>query len=894
MNKENSVIDSLFEDIKDIYNKKYFEFKSLKLFSDSEILCDSKRKYRNVFQGPEVDYIYGEFSFYNLAYLKLDWNMDITYKLFSANKELLTEFTFNSKVSKNEPVHRTVRGFGDNIAGNYWKRGIYKLEVFIADKRVASDIIYIEDLGFAGDNGVPYMMLEEVKLFDNSWILSDADEKTEKVNEAETEDKTGITKKVYCKCFLYDSENSVDVVLSARNLMSNSCSWYGEFIFLFKTELGELKEEIKKVAVIRSSDVNISVDAFGKNEFEYFSEGMYYVEVIFNEKLIARVPFKIGEEEIRSTVEDHRVFFPDVKTYFDIKKTEEEILRNLDELIGLEEVKKTVNDQMTYLKYLNLKQSRGISKKEYINLHSLFIGNPGTGKTVVAKMLGKIYKDSGLLSSGHVYEVGRPELVAEYIGHTALKVEQAIEKARGGVLFIDEAYSLAREKGDKRDFGAEVIEVLIKEMSDGPGDISIIAAGYSEEMNIFLESNPGLKSRFKHTFIFNDYSPDELLQIAEYYAGKKNLTITSQAKERLNKIIIKEWRSRDNTFGNARLVNEIIDKAEMNLSLRVMNYPDPFKCLPHFVTALYPWDFDNVISSSSKPSPVSLPVDEEGLSDAMKELNSLTGLDGVKADVAKLTKLIRYYKEEDKNPLSMLSLHSVFTGNPGTGKTTVARIMAKIFCSLGILERGHLVECSRESLVSGYTGQTAIKTAKMIEKAIGGVLFIDEAYSLASSNDNDFGKEVIETLLKKMEDRRGEFIVIAAGYTEQMQYFLDSNPGLRSRFDRVMEFPDYSEDELIKIAYELLKINNIEIYSIIVSLDFGDFLSEFFKNRGRNFANAREVRKLIEQIAINQNLRVSEIPKTERTKDIIRNLESEDFLSIIPDSGPSRHPLGFA
>lgn len=874
MKENNSDRDCLFTEDQQEAPERNFEFIDLKLYADTEILHKNERKYRTLFQGPDADLIYGEISFHNLMYRKSDWDINIEYILttFESHKTV-DEIRFTFEVSKNESRRRIVKAFGSSDKGGFWKKGMYRWTVQINGEYITEKIFCIEDNGYAGKRGIPYMDLEAVKLFKGG--KPDSSGKCEK----------------YYKGFVKKTKQAVDIEITARNLLKNIPAWYGEFIFQTKTELGELKAELPWKFIARDTQTEINFRAIHP-DYLSFSDGIYFVEVIFNEKLIARIPFKIGDEEIPSTPEEHKNLFPDIKEYFRTAKNDDEIMQKLNELTGLEEVKKTVQDQLTYFKFQNLRKRRRCADELKINLNSLFIGNPGTGKTIVAKMLGKIYKDAGLLSSGHIYEVGRPELVAEYIGHTALKVKEAIAKARGGILFIDEAYSLAREKDNKRDFGAEVIEVLIKEMSDGQGDIAIIAAGYSDEMKILLDSNPGLKSRFKHTFFFKDYTPDELLEIAVNYCHKKKLSIVKPTRENLYKIIVKEWRKRDKSFGNARFVEELVDRAEMRLSQRMMRYRNADKYLKTFTPILNPSDFENE-KLYDEDSFINLPIDEEGLNEAMNELNSLTGMKNVKDDITKLTKLIRYKKEEGENYLSSLSLHSVFTGNPGTGKTTVARIMAKIFSSLGILERGHLVECSREDLVSGYSGQTSIKTAKIIEKAIGGVLFIDEAYSLTNGGEQDYGKEVIETLLKKMEDRRGEFAVICAGYTEQMNNFLDSNPGLRSRFDRIIDFTDYSYEELYDIALDLLKAKNLYPRDIFVDLDLMSKVARLDENGGRNFANAREVRRFVEQIVINQNLRVSEIPKNKRTNNERCEILREDFIDISIGEDKKRARLGF-
>ncbi|MEO5905892.1 MAG: AAA family ATPase, partial [Saprospiraceae bacterium] len=187
-------------------------------------------------------------------------------------------------------------------------------------------------------------------------------------------------------------------------------------------------------------------------------------------------------------------------------------------------------------------------------------------------MMGKLYKNMGLLSKGHVHQVDRVDLVGEYIGQTAPKTKDAIEKARGGVLFIDEAYSLARANDDTKDFGREVIEILVKEMSNGQGDMAVIVAGYPKEMKYFLDSNPGLKSRFKIHYHFTDYLPQDLAEIAQYSCREKEVILSSEARKLVDEMIIEAYRNRDRTFGNARFVNDLVEKAKVSLGLRVMQF----------------------------------------------------------------------------------------------------------------------------------------------------------------------------------------------------------------------------------------------------------------------------------------------------------------------------------
>ena len=243
----------------------------------------------------------------------------------------------------------------------------------------------------------------------------------------------------------------------------------------------------------------------------------------------------------------------------------------------------------------------------------------------------------------------------------------------------------------------------------------------------------------------------------------------------------------------------------------------------------------------------------------MEELNELIGLKTVKHDVEELVGLakVRKMREEKGMKAVPMSLHLVFSGNPGTGKTTVARILGKLYKEIGILSTGQMIETDRSGLVAGYVGQTAIKTQKKIQEAMGGVLFIDEAYTL-NQKDESFGQEAIDTILKAMEDHRDEFVVIVAGYTELMKDFIESNPGLKSRFNKFFEFPDYTVDELQQIfelqcekyQYKLTDEADAAVREEIIRLE---------SEKGENFANAREVRNLFEKIITNQAARVSEL-----------------------------------
>ncbi|HMQ50128.1 MAG TPA: AAA family ATPase [Saprospiraceae bacterium] len=875
--------DTTEEYLQPEFNK--FKFKELKVYASTEWLADNKKKYRQVFDRYETAYVYAELSFHNKYFDIEDWEVDVELKCYSIRKgqKLLCSLPFKRKVSKYDNVMYIREGWGNKNEGAFWKKGTYFWEAWIEGEKVATKYFYIEDAGKEANADIsPYLEVQSLKLYEGPYDDVIEDER------------------IYYKTFSSEETRYIYVEITLRNV-NNTKSWHCELFTKFYNDARELKGQVVRLQRIEKKDDTIRITAgWGSNVKGSWRKDRYTAEIVFMDHLLAVVPFSVSDDY----EEGHSgVLMPDrisglvLSPDESLNQTFEDIMAGLDALIGLDAIKKQVRDHAKYIQFLQLRREKGFEEKEEINVHSVFIGNPGTGKTTVAKKMGLLYRKMGLLSKGHVLEVDRVDLVGEYIGQTAPKVKEVIEKARGGVLFIDEAYALARSQDDTKDFGREVIEILVKEMSNGSGDLAVIVAGYPKEMNHFLNSNPGLKSRFKLYFEFSDYLPQELSRIAEFACEEKGVRLIPEAKTRIDEMIVHAYRKRDRTFGNARFVFDLIEKSKVNMGLRIMSSYMAKELSKEALETIQLTDVSK-IQLESKPELPNIPVDEGLLQESLAELNSLIGMEKVKEQINELVRLVRYYRETGRDVLNMFSFHTVFIGNPGTGKTTVARILAKIYKALGVLERGHTVETDRQGLVAGYLGQTAIKTTERIDEAMGGVLFIDEAYALTmrfSNGGADFGDESIQTLLKRMEDHRGQFFVFVAGYPDNMEQFLKANPGLNSRFDKVLKFEDYNPQELFQIAIMMLAERGLSPDEA-AEAHLKQYLEFIYEYRDKYFGNARAVRGMVMDAIKYHNLRLAALPPAQRLQTPNHVLTMEDVQSFRLDKSDfvfNKKSIGF-
>ncbi|HTX86348.1 MAG TPA: AAA family ATPase [Streptosporangiaceae bacterium] len=539
--------------------------------------------------------------------------------------------------------------------------------------------------------------------------------------------------------------------------------------------------------------------------------------------------------------------------------TVDEAMSELTSMIGLTAVKGQIRSITASVEAARRRAIAGHGTEKPMQ-HFVFLGPPGTGKTAVARIVAKIFYAFGLLDTPAVVEAQRADLVGEYLGATAIKTNELIDSALGGVLFVDEAYSLVSEADGQGDrFGNEAVQALIKRAEDDRENLIIILAGYERQMESFLASNPGLNSRFSVRVKFPSYSPAELMALTEQAVLDKGELLDPDARPVLRQTFEEIGRRRlADELGNGRFVRNLLARAGQQRDVRVMaGAAEPTSA-----------ELITLRAEDLKLAYAELTTRFRGYTDtptvegALAELDALVGLEPVKRQVREIVAQLQVARLRDRQGLASQppSRHFVFTGPPGTGKTTVARIIGRIFAALGLLVRPGVIEAHRADLVGEHLGSTAIKTSKLIDSAMGGVLFIDEAYALhneAYAGGDAFGSEALATLLKRAEDDRERLVIVLAGYTDDMDRMLRSNPGLASRFSTRIAFPSYSAAELSQIAQVIAAqagdVFDNEALPVLDSI----FVQVAETGRTDALGNGRFARSLYERACAFRDVRVS-------------------------------------
>ena len=463
-------------------------------------------------------------------------------------------------------------------------------------------------------------------------------------------------------------------------------------------------------------------------------------------------------------------------------------------------------------------------------------------------------------------EADRSHLVAGYAGQTAIKTNQLIDSAIGGILFIDEAYTL--KNGENDSFGGEAIDTLLKRLEDDRGKFICIVAGYTDQMHTFIDSNPGLKSRFTQNINFDDYTPDELTQIFLNLAKDKKFKIDDDTQAALKRQFEQLYLRRDKNFGNAREVRRLFDRAVEKQSQRLVKRMSDPLLKPEEMFRITAEDLELTQQEKARP-----------LDEVLSELDHFIGMRSVKDAIRRLAVQTMFMKQRSAQGIGQvqqMAINFVLTGNPGTGKTSIARKMGEILYSMDILPTSNVIEVNRSTLVGKYMGETPKIVNMTCDKAMGGILFVDEAYSLSEGNDS-YGKEAIDTLMKRMEDDRGKFVVIVAGYQDKMEAFLATNPGLNSRFTHHLHIADYTDHELMDI---FKKMAAVQLYQLTLQAEVKliEVINNMCVNKSASFGNARDIRNLFETTIQQLSIRVSKMPVNEITKETYQIILPEDIV----------------
>ncbi len=565
-----------------------------------------------------------------------------------------------------------------------------------------------------------------------------------------------------------------------------------------------------------------------QTSFEDFSQGRFILDVFVQaqdslRKRLETTPANSKEDRYTFTADDIQI-----KTFDE--EAANEIMEKINRRVGQESLKKYAREIYDLAKdnHERILNGKKPGKPKMANL--ILEGGPGSGKTTSCELIAKLLHACGMLTNPEPNIVSIADMQKDAIGGTSQQVKKCFAETKGGLLVIDEAYSLTNDGS----YGKDIVDTLTNELGKESCDVIVALLGYPGTLDPVIEMNKGMKRRFPNKIVLNDFSLEEMVEIFKSYATDNDLSVDPDADEMISKLIDSKRRTQD--FGNAGGVINIID--DMMRS--------------------------GVIARSGDRITKQLLLDEmnagkgNAAEEALDELNSMIGIKEAKEAIKKLIDSIK-----GKQKLAMAgirvpeekSLNMIIEGPPGTGKTTFCKLFAKLAASYGVIKYSDkIVETSGKDFIAGYVGQTEGKVKEIINKAIGGVLYIDEVYQM--DNDTQFGQSAIDGLCDQIDARGGSLLVIISGYKDKMTDFLNKNPGLESRFKERIEFMPYSEEELFEIFKLFLHKSNVRLdQEPDVELKIRKWIEA--KMHQDNFGNARDIRNLCEICVRNLLARVS-------------------------------------
>lgn len=585
----------------------------------------------------------------------------------------------------------------------------------------------------------------------------------------------------------------------------------------------------------------------------------------------------VQEQPDEEEVDGEEEWIEDNQDETEVPANREEVLHaalaSLDAMVGLAPLKAEIQSFMKQMQGHLITQRLGKIASTKPTLHMIFSGPPGTGKTEIARIMCDLLYGLNLIEDHVLIEADRSRIVGAHVGATEENMIGLLEQAWGGVLFIDEAYALAKPDSPS-DFGQEAIDVLIKAMEDYREDIVVIMAGYASDMERFLDMNQGFRSRLAYTFAFSDYTPLEIGQIVFTMLEAKGYDC-GFIKNELQGIVNLCHRN-GSVQGNGRWARNFVERVIKEHNVRVST-----ENTDRYIGKILPDDLRLAAGMPRKYGDQEINHSAIGKrelrEEALQELQAMVGLVSLKEQVQSILHHVELEQKRMQQGLSTekISMHMMFEGSPGTGKTTVARIIGKFLNGLGVLANGHVVETDRSTIIGRFIGHTEANMRELIAKAKGGILFIDEAYALAKTDSpNDFGREAIDVLVKAMEDHRGELVVILAGYSKEMQDLLSLNPGLSSRIPFRFGFADYDAHEIVEIVKRSFTSKQFVLTAGAVEALEQRVATLAARQNGVLEGNGRWARNLVDKVRMAQNNRLA----LTRSSDLM-TIEADDILA---------------
>eukprot|EP00440_Ansanella_granifera_P038484 gb/GFBE01041760.1/.p1 GENE.gb/GFBE01041760.1/~~gb/GFBE01041760.1/.p1 ORF type:complete len:831 (+),score=169.35 gb/GFBE01041760.1/:1-2493(+) len=612
------------------------------------------------------------------------------------------------------------------------------------------------------------------------------------------------------------------------------------------------------VVGVKLDDKRSSTDCDGmyKNERYFRCQPGHGIYQAMDE--VELVPPEQADEDVRSLVMSPA---PDAES-FDLEQ-------ELEELIGLREIKDSIRHTRNFIEVQRRRCNvTGDNTARALNF-AFMQGVPGSGASKVAQLLGGMLLKLGVLSAGQVVEVTRKDLLAGCSGggDVETKLKKVAKAAEGGVLLVVGADTIRDSEKSSDRLGEEALQAVSKllESSAGPTEwpqrLCVVLSGRRNDLGKLLMEQTSMGSAVFAKLEFSDLSAMEVAQVLRRLVEANKFQLSPDLNDEKLELLVRRRMARAGGGGgdgpgaarNVRLAKAMLEEAVSRQTDRVWAKETlSFTGL----TALVEEDF---VDKNREM--------DEAAQAALKRLDNIVGLKPVKEFVRSLYATLQMEQRRREmgleTPGGSPTLHMVFQGNPGTGKTTVARVVADLLKALGLLRTGHLVEADRSALVAGFSGQTALKTKAVVESALGGVLFVDEAYALVGEDGRDsFGREALDTLIKMVEDYRQDLVVILAGYSSEMARLIEANPGLRSRFPTVIEFDDYTSEELLEIADRMLLQDVMVLSEPSASDRLKVLLQGIVPKPGaendRQAGNGRAVRNILERAKRNQALRLQQ------------------------------------